>query len=118
MTGYLEEAELVKLVGAAYALVYPSFFEGFGVPVLEAMKCGAPVIVGNKTSLPEVVGDAALKVDPFDVTSIAAAIERLINDSVLRRELSVKGRMRAEMFDWLETARQTLEIYQQVGTRV
>jgi glycosyltransferase involved in cell wall biosynthesis len=82
------------------------------------MKCGAPVIVGNKTSLPEVVGDAALTVDPFDVLSIAAAIERLINDSVLRQELSVKGPERAEMFDWRETARRTLEIYQQAVTRL
>jgi glycosyltransferase involved in cell wall biosynthesis len=65
-----------------------------------------------------VVGDAALTVDPFDVSSIAGAIEQLINDSVLRRELSVKGRKRADMFDWRVTARQTLEIYQQVGTRL
>ena len=82
------------------------------------MKCGAPVIVGNQTSLPEVVGDAGLTVDPFDVDAIAEAIEKLINDSVLRQELSVKGRKRAETFDWRETARQTLDIYQQVGTRV
>ena len=118
VTGYVPDTDLPALYSGALCFVYPSYFEGFGLPPLEAMKCGAPVIVGNKTSLPEVVGDAALKVDPFDVTSIAAAIERLINDSVLRRELSVKGRMRAEMFDWRETARQTLEIYQQVGTRV
>jgi glycosyltransferase involved in cell wall biosynthesis len=106
------------LYSGALCFVYPSYFEGFGLPPLEAMKCGAPVIVGNQTSLPEVVGDAALTVDPFDVSSIAAAIEHLINDSVLRGELSVKGRNRAELFDWRETARQTLRIYQQVGTRV
>jgi glycosyltransferase involved in cell wall biosynthesis len=81
------------------------------------MKCGAPVIVGNQTSLPEVVGDAGLTVDPFDVRSIAEAIEKLINHSVLREELSVKGRRRAETFDWRKTAQQTLEIYQQVGRR-
>jgi len=116
--GYVPEADLPALYSGALCFVYPSYFEGFGLPPLEAMKCGAPVIVGNKTSLPEVVGDAALTVDPFDISSIAAAIETLINDSVLRGELSVKGRNRAEVFDWRETARQTLEIYQQVGTRV
>jgi len=118
VTGYVPEADLPALYSGALCFVYPSYFEGFGLPPLEAMKCGAPVIVGNKTSLPEVVGDAALTVDPFDVSSIAAAIERLINDSVLRQELSVKGPERAEMFDWRETARRTLEIYQQAVTRV
>src|SRR6185369_6426025 len=98
--------------------VYPSYFEGFGLPPLEAMKCGAPVIVGNQTSLPEVVGDAGLTVDPFEVRSIAEAIEKLINDSVLRRELSVKGQQRAETFDWRKTAQQTLEVYRQVATRI
>jgi glycosyltransferase involved in cell wall biosynthesis len=118
LTGYVPEADLPALYSGAVCFVYPSYFEGFGLPPLEAMKCGAPVIVGNQTSLPEVVGDAALTVDPFDVSSIAAAIERLINDLNLRRELSVKGQKRAEMFDWRETARRTLEIYRQVGIRV
>src|SRR6185436_2599261 len=118
LTGYVPDADLPALYSGALCFVYPSYFEGFGLPPLEAMKCGAPVIVGNQTSLPEVFGDAALTVDPFDVSSIAAAIENLINDSVLRQALSVKGRKRAEMFDWRETARKTLEIYQQVGTRV
>lgn len=118
LTGYVPETDLPALYSGALCFVYPSYFEGFGLPPLEAMKCGAPVIVGNKTSLPEVVGDAALTVDPFDTSSIAAAIESLINDSVLRRELSVKGRKRAELFDWRETARQTLRIYEQVGTRI
>lgn len=115
LTGYVPESDLPALYSGALCFVYPSYFEGFGLPPLEAMKCGAPVIVGNQTSLPEVVGDAALKVDPFDVTAIAAGIEKLINDSDLRRELSVKGRSRAEEFDWRETARRTLQIYQQAG---
>lgn len=115
LTGYVPESDLPALYSGALCFVYPSYFEGFGLPPLEAMKCGAPVIVGNQTSLPEVVGNAALKVDPFDVTAIAGAIENLINDSDLRRELSVKGRSRAEEFDWQETARRTLQIYQQVG---
>jgi glycosyltransferase involved in cell wall biosynthesis len=115
LTGYVPESDLPALYSGAICFVYPSYFEGFGLPPLEAMKCGAPVIVGNQTSLPEVVGDAGLTVDPFDVRSIAEAIEKLINDSILRQELSVKGRRRAETFDWRTTAQQTLEIYQQVG---
>lgn len=118
LTGYVPEADLPALYSGAICFVYPSYFEGFGLPPLEAMKCGAPVIVGDQTSLPEVVGDAGLIVDPFDVSSIAEAIEKLINDSVLRQELSVKGRKRAETFDWKKTAQQTLEIYQQVGRLV
>jgi glycosyltransferase involved in cell wall biosynthesis len=118
LTGYVPESDLPALYSGALCFVYPSYFEGFGLPPLEAMKCGAPVIVGNQTSLPEVVGDAALTVDPFDVSSIARAIESLVKDSDLRRELSVKGRNRAETFDWRETARRTLHIYEQVGKRV
>jgi glycosyltransferase involved in cell wall biosynthesis len=118
LTGYVPESDLPALYSGAICFVYPSYFEGFGLPPLEAMKCGTPVIVGNQTSLPEVVGDAGLTVDPFDVGSIAEAIEKLIYDSVLRQELSVKGRSRAETFDWRKTAQQTLEIYQQVGRRV
>jgi glycosyltransferase involved in cell wall biosynthesis len=72
--------------------------------------------VGNTTSLPEVVGDAALSVDPFDVDAIATAMERLIKDSSLREQLSVKGLARARMFDWRQTARQTLNVYEQVAS--
>ena len=81
LTGYVPESDLPALYSGSLCFVYPSYFEGFGLPPLEAMKCGAPVIVGNRTSLPEVVGDAALMVDPFDVEAIGAAIKRLINDS-------------------------------------
>ena len=115
LTGYVPEAHLPALYSGALCFVYPSYFEGFGLPPLEAMKCGAPVIVGNATSLPEVVGDAGLKVDPFDVSAIAGAIRELIDNPQLRRELSVKGLKRAEMFDWRDTARQTLKVYEQVA---
>jgi len=114
LTGYVPESDLPALYSGALCFVYPSYFEGFGLPPLEAMKCGAPVIVGNATSLPEVVGDAALKVDPFDVSAIATAMDQLINNSVLRRELSLKGQARAKMFDWNDTARRTLAVYEQV----
>jgi glycosyltransferase involved in cell wall biosynthesis len=115
LTGYVPETDLPALYSGALCFVYPSFFEGFGLPPLEAMKCGAPVVVGNTTSLPEVVGDAALAVDPFDVDAIAGAIKRLINDPALRKELSVKGQERASAFSWRETARQTLKVYEEVA---
>ena len=114
-TGYVADEDLPALYSGAICFVYPSYFEGFGLPPLEAMKCGAAVIVGNRTSLPEVVGDAALAVDPFDVDAIASAIRKLVNDSVLRRELSIKGQERARKFDWRETARKTLAVYNEVA---
>jgi glycosyltransferase involved in cell wall biosynthesis len=115
LTGYVPEGDLPALYSGALCFVYPSYFEGFGLPPLEAMKCGVPVIVGNRTSLPEVVGDAALMVDPFDVDAIGAAIKRLIEDSELRTELSIKGQERANTFNWRETARKTLAVYKKVA---
>jgi glycosyltransferase involved in cell wall biosynthesis len=112
LTGYVPESDLPALYSGALCFIYPSYFEGFGLPPLEAMKCGAPVIVGNQTSLPEVVGDAALMIDPFDVNAIAAAIQQVIMDSDFRSELRVKGLERAKIFDWKETARQTLAVYE------
>ena len=117
LTGYVPESDLPALYSGALCFVYPSYFEGFGLPPLEAMKCGAPVVVGSATSLPEVVGDAGLQVDPFDVSAIAGAIDQLINNPELRKELSVKGQKRAELFDWRETARQTLKVYEQAGRK-
>lgn len=115
VTGYVPEADLPALYSGAICFVYPSYFEGFGLPPLEAMRCGTPVIVGDRTSLPEVVGAAGLLVDPFDIDALAAAIEKVINDSDLRAELSVKGLERAKLFDWRETARKTLTIYQKAA---
>jgi glycosyltransferase involved in cell wall biosynthesis len=114
LTGYVPESDLPALYSGAICFVYPSYFEGFGLPPLEAMKCGAPVVVGNATSLPEVVGDAALQVDPFDVSAIAAAMDQVISNSELRQELSVKGQARANLFDWKDTAERTLAAYGQV----
>ena len=115
LTGYVPESDLPAIYSSALCFVYPSYFEGFGLPPLEAMKCGIPVVVGNQTSLPEVVGNAGLTVDPFDVDAIAGAIRRLMNDSALRAELSQKGQERASTFTWRETARRTLQIYQDVA---
>ena len=115
LTGYVPETDLPALYSGALCFVYPSYFEGFGLPPLEAMKCGAAVIVGNRTSLPEVVGDAALAVDPFDVDAIAGAIKKVVNDSALRKDLSVKGQERAREFNWRETARKTLAVYEEIA---
>jgi glycosyltransferase involved in cell wall biosynthesis len=115
LTGYVSETDLPTLYSGAICFVYPSYFEGFGLPPLEAMKCGAPVIVGNQTSLPEVVGDAALLVNPFDEEEIASALARLIDNPGLRDKLRVKGLKRAAEFSWLHTAKRTLEVYRQVG---
>ncbi|MEP6921455.1 MAG: glycosyltransferase family 1 protein [bacterium] len=109
--GYVPDADLPALYSGALCFVYPSYFEGFGLPPLEAMNCGAPVITGNRTSLPEVVGNAGLLVDPFDVEAIANGIAQILDDSDLRSQLRTSGFERARMFDWKETAKQTLEVY-------
>ncbi|MGH9932201.1 MAG: glycosyltransferase family 4 protein [Pyrinomonadaceae bacterium] len=115
LTGYVPESDLPALYSGALCFVYASYFEGFGLPPLEAMQCGVPVIVGDQTSLPEVVGDAGLLVDPFDVDALAAAIEKVISDSNLRARLSVQGLARAKLFNWRETARQTLAVYRKAS---
>jgi len=115
LTGYVREDDLPALYSGALCFVYPSFFEGFGLPPLEAMSCGAPVVAGDRTSLPEVVGDAGLLVDPFDEGALADAVGRLIDDPGLRRELRERGLSRARIFDWRETARMTLQVYRKVG---
>lgn len=115
LTGYVPQADLPPLYSGALCFVYPSYFEGFGLPPLEAMKCGTPVIVGNRTSLPEVVGQAGMLVDPFDVDDIASAMQQLIADPDLRKTLRSRGLERAKCFDWQETARQTLAVYQKAA---
>ena len=113
-TGYVPETDLPALYTAALCFVYPSYFEGFGLPPLEAMQCGTPVIAGEQTSLPETVGDAGLLVDPYDESSIARGIARLIDDPGLRARLRARGLERACMFSWSETARLTLGVYERV----
>jgi glycosyltransferase involved in cell wall biosynthesis len=115
LTGYVPEAHLPALYSGAVCFVYPSYFEGFGLPPLEAMKCGTPVIVGNKTSLPEVVGDAAFLVDPFNVDEIAHAMEQVLKDSSLRSQLRAKGLERSKLFDWQDTARKTVAVYKKAA---
>jgi glycosyltransferase involved in cell wall biosynthesis len=115
VTDYVSATDLPALYSGALCFVYPSYFEGFGLPPLEAMKCGSPVMVGNRTSLPEVVGDAALLVNPFDEADILSALKSLIDNSNLRDRLRVKGLKRANQFSWHDTARRTLEVYKQVA---
>jgi glycosyltransferase involved in cell wall biosynthesis len=114
LTGYIPEGELPALYSDARCFVYPSFFEGFGIPALEAMRCGTPTITADRTSFPEVVGDAALMVDPFDEQAISAGLLRILSDKQLRDELVAKGFKRAALFDWSKTARQTLAVYEKV----
>lgn len=114
LTGYVSEGDLPALYSGALCFAYPSYFEGFGLPPLEAMRCGTPVLTGNLTSLPEVVGDAGLLVDPFDIDALARALARLIDDGALRAELRARGLRRARVFDWRDTARMTLQVYGRV----
>lgn len=110
LLGYVEEQDKVALLGGADALVYPSLYEGFGLPVLEAMACGTPVVTSDLSALPEVAGDAALLVDPSDPSAIASAVERVRDDPDLRRELRRKGMSRAAGYTWQETARRTAAV--------
>lgn len=112
LTGYVPDDDLPAIYSGARCFVYPSFFEGFGLPPLEAMKCGVPVIAGNRTSLVEVVGDAGVLVDPLDPDAIAAGLSQVLNDPGLREELSVKGLNRSHLFKWRDTAKRTLEVYE------
>ena len=107
---YLDRAELAAALRRAEALLFPSFLEGFGLPVVEAMACGVPVITSPCSSLPEVAGDAALYVDPHDPAAIAAAVVRLAGDPELRARLAAAGLARAARFDWDEAARATAAV--------
>jgi len=101
--GVVPEAKLPSLYRGSEALVFPSLFEGFGLPVLEAMACGTPVVTANATALPEVAGDAALLVDPTSVEQIAGAIEQVVNDTSLRQQLRERGLARAAQFSWVDS---------------
>ena len=95
--------------------VYPSLYEGFGLPVLEAMSCGTPVVTSNISSMPEIIGDAGLLVDPTNINSLAENIEKLILSNSLRDSLRQLGISRAATFSWERTARETLNVYTQIG---
>jgi glycosyltransferase involved in cell wall biosynthesis len=101
-------------MNAAEAFVFPSLYEGFGLPALEAMSCGTPVVTSNISSLPEVVGDAAVLVDPELVESIAGGMEKVLTDSDLREKLATEGLSQAHKFSWDRAARETLAVYRRV----
>jgi glycosyltransferase involved in cell wall biosynthesis len=115
--GFLPDETLAALYRLASLFVFPSLYEGFGLPPLEAMASGTPVVTSNVSSLPEVAGDAAVLVDPYDVSSIVEGMRRVLSDSALANELRRKGLIRARDFSWERSVARTHEIYQLVGGR-
>jgi glycosyltransferase involved in cell wall biosynthesis len=116
-TGYVSEEELVALYCAADCFLFPSFAEGFGFPVLEAMACGTPVISGDRSSLPEVVGDSGLLVDPGSTEALADALGRLLGSPDLREELRGRGLERSRLFTWERCAEETAAVYRELSER-
>jgi len=113
--GDVSEADLPALYNLATVFAFPSLYEGFGLPPLEAMACGTPVVCANTSSLPEVVGDAALTFDPLDVPALAAALAQALSDADLRAALRNRGLAQARLFSWERTARETLAVYRQAA---
>lgn len=112
--GSVPQDKLPALYNCSESLVFPSWYEGFGLPPLEAMACGVPVIASNRTSIPEVVGEAGLLVDPQDIDALAAAMQRVIDDKNLRSKLCHAGPERARQFSWDRAAEATMDVYRQV----
>ncbi len=115
--GFVRDADLPALYSAARGLAYPSLYEGFGLPLLEAMACGTPVVTSTASCLPEVAGDAALLVDPLDVAALADALRRATEDETLRTDLRARGFARARSFTWAAAAQQLLDLYARLGRR-
>jgi glycosyltransferase involved in cell wall biosynthesis len=113
-TGYLERRKVLEILRRADFMIYPSFYEGFGLPVLEAMTAGVPVICSNAASIPEVVGDAGVYFDPFSIKDMAACIARVANNQPLRQELRQKGFKNLDRFSWKQTATQTVAVYNEI----
>lgn len=113
--GYVSENDLTEYYNAAELFVFPSLYEGFGLPPLEAMACGTPVITSNLTSLPEVVGDSAITADPYDVNAFAEAMYALLTDEKLREKIMSKGLKRAKLFSWEKSAQETLKAYKSLA---
>jgi len=116
-TEYVPDKDIPLLMNGAKVFVYPSFYEGFGLPPLEAMACGTPVISSNVSSIPEVVGDAGILVNPKDVEELSDAIQRVLSNDQLRAQLSEKGLKHAGKFSWRQTAEKTVEVYNKVESR-
>ena len=114
LLGYIPDVDLPALYSEAIAFVYPSLFEGFGLPILEAMACHTPVITSNITALPEVGGDAVIYVDPYDSESIANGMQQLVEDSNLRLKLIEKGIVHIQKFSWDKSAKKIWKILEKV----
>ena len=114
LIGYADDEDLPALYRAAAAFVFPSFYEGFGLPPLEAMACGVPVVTSNTSSLPEVVGDAGLAVNPHDVDALANALNTALTDETWRAQAITRGLERAKTFTWQRAAEQLLGVYERV----
>jgi glycosyltransferase involved in cell wall biosynthesis len=112
--GYVADGDKAALLSGATALVYPSLYEGFGLPILEAMACGVPVLTSNVSSLPEVAGEAALLVDPLNVEAMAAGLSRLVADAGLRRALVERGHAQVRQFSWAGAAEEVLKVLETV----
>lgn len=113
--GTLSVAVLAAMYARAEVFVFPSLYEGFGFPVIEAMACGTPVVTSNQSALPECVGDAGALVDPLDHHALAAAVARVLDDAAVAKEMSAAGRQRAATFTWDETARKTWDVYAELA---
>lgn len=113
--GYVPDDDLIKFYNAADLLVYPSFYEGFGLPPLEAMACGTPVITSNTSSLPEVVGEAGIMVDPLDVDALTESIYQVLTNPNLQKDMQKNGLERSKMFTWEKTAKKTWKIYEMIN---
>ncbi|HWZ15279.1 MAG TPA: glycosyltransferase family 1 protein [Mucilaginibacter sp.] len=111
LLGFISEEELISLYSLAEVMLYPSLYEGFGIPVLEAMACGTPVIGSTSASIPEIAGNAALLVDPVNVSELTYAITKMCADNLLRQEYRARGHKRAAEFSWQKVAQETLSIY-------
>jgi glycosyltransferase involved in cell wall biosynthesis len=113
-TGWVPEEDKPALLSGATAFVFPSLYEGFGLPTVEAMACGTPVLTSNRSSLPEVVGEGGMLVEPTDAEALAEAMEALLVDDVLRAELRQRALAQAAKFSWKQTALETLAVYEKV----
>ena len=113
-TGYVSDQYLAALYSGALAFCYNSYYEGFGLPALEAMTCGIPVIYGNNSSMPEIIGDAGLPVEPSDIYDIKEQMKLLITDRPLREKLAKNALRNASKFDWKKTAQETIQVYEEI----